>query len=190
MKYKDEQIALMRNEQKKSKYVNSETGMYVGDSLINFHQMELLSFFKIMMPEEFTQMDPGLAAKKYPSVDRPQLIMTDEEGEVNFTFSLFEQEIEAEKIDGTLNQFQIMITTAQPANKFMGRGHIESDEYRCGWMEFKSHTLDGAVYNILSITVIKERFLLGLFNCPYEEWMEWKPVMLELLNTIHGKEKS
>lgn len=82
MKYKDEQIALMRNEQKKSKYVNSETGMYVGDNLINFHQMELLSFFRIMMPEEFTQMDPGLAAKKYPSVDRPQLIMTDEEGEV------------------------------------------------------------------------------------------------------------
>lgn len=190
MKYKDEQIALMRNEQKKSKYVNSETGMYVGDSLINFHQIELLSFFKIMMPKEFTQMDPELEAKKYPSVNRPQLIMTDVEGEVNFTFSLFEQEIEAEKIDGTLNQFQIMITTAQPANKFMGRGHIENDEYRCGWMEFKSYTLDGAVYNILSITVTKEKFLLGLFNCPYEAWLEWKPVMLELLNTINGKEDS
>ena len=190
MKYKDEQIALMRNEQKKSKYVNSETGMYVENIFIKFHQIELLSFFRIMMPEEFTQMEPKLAAKKYPSVDRPQLIMTDEEGVVNFTFSLFEEEIEAEKIDGTLNQFQIMITTAQPANKFMGKGHIETNKYRCGWMEFKSHTLDGAVYNILSIIVIKERFILGLFNCPYEEWLDWKPVMLELLNTINEKEES
>ncbi len=190
MKYKDEQIVLLRNNQKKRKYVNTETGMYVGEKLKKFHMIELLSYFEVMMPEDFTEMDSDLAGKKYPSVDRPQVIMTDEEGEVNFTFSLFEQEVEAEKIDGTLNQFQIMITTAQPANQFMGRGHVGNEEYQSGWLDFKSHTLDGTVYNILSITALKERFLLGLFNCPYEEWLDWKPVMLELLNTIRRKEEA
>ncbi len=166
MEYTDEQIILLRNSQKKKMYVNSETGMYVGDNLIKFHRIELLSFFEIMMPEDFTVMTPDMAEKKYPSADRPQIIMTDEEGEVNVTFSLFEQKVEAEKISGTLSQFQTMIMAAQPANQFMGRGQIENEKYQSGWMEFKSHTLDGTVYNILSITALQERLLLGSLIAP------------------------
>lgn len=189
MKYLDKEIVRLRNEQKKSRYINTVTGMYAGNVLITFERTEIFPGIFVRLPEGFGDMDANLASKKYPSDHRPQVIRTDDNGEVNFTFNLFHETISSDQMEGTLDQFKILIQMAQPANQFMDGGALKG-EASGSWMDFKSYSLDGPLYNIISLTGFTETFVMGMFNIPYGNWRRWKPIVLEVLKTICLEEET
>lgn len=188
MKYEDETIVRLRNCQKKKKYKDSSTGMYVGETLLNFREILLFQSYCVMIPEPFGIMEQELAQKKYPSIKRPQFILSDEKGMVNFSFNLYDKKIEPGTPEGVLGQFKIIIQAAYPGVQFMGDGCLDGNKYHSCWFGFCSNSLDGGVFNLLSLTDLREQFILGMFNCSENDWILWKPLMLEVLSTIDTKE--
>jgi len=53
-------------------------------------------------------------------------------------------------------------------------------------MDYKSYSMGGAIYNIMFVSAIFDRPLIGTFNCPFEQWEQWRPVALEMLKTIRA----
>lgn len=185
MEHEDEKIIAMRNAEKRKQYTSIETGFYVGDELIKFAECRLFDDrMSIMLPDGFTDMSLEDAKKKYPSENRPQIIKTDSDGSVNFTFSRFEQPMQADQIKDTVDDLRLMLRKAHPANLFIEDGQVEFESTICRWFDFKGYTINGTIYNVLFVAPVENGFILGMFNCPFEVWPSWKPVVLLLLGTI------
>ncbi len=190
MKYLDERYVMLRRRQIKKRYKNSVTGMYVGEELLYFREIDLPGNVTVKIPENFNKMEPGLAQRKYPSVNRPQVILSNPEGDVSITFSIYEILAEdTSSVEDMLNSFKRVIQTAQPSVGFVGRGSQEEGGSQRGWLEFKSTSLDGRIYNLLSFTRLGRCSVLGMSNCPDREMPSWRPVLLETASTISEKEE-
>lgn len=187
MKYQDEELIRLRNLEKKKKFNNCQTGMYAGEVLYHFNNFKIFDQYVLMIPDTFREMDPALATKKYPSDSRPQIILTDETGTVNFTFSLYRESIEPGTTQAAIEQIKIIIKTMHPTYRFAGGGSIDGKDNHLSWTEFNSCSLDGSVYNLLAIIDFNNNFIIGMFNCPQNNKISWKPIMLEVLNTFESE---
>ena len=38
-----------------------------------------------------------------------------------------------------------------------------------GWFDYRSYAMDGDIYNVLFVTSIDNKLLIGSFSCPYDE---------------------
>lgn len=187
-KYLDEEIIRAKREEKKKKYTTIQTGMYAGDILLDFRMQELFDGrIQIMMPSQFTRMDIETAKKKYPSEMRPNLIYTDESGEVNLTFSLFEQYAGSSQIEGTLRRYQELIRKGRQDAEMLSRGSWEIEGTYCGWFDFRNNALDEVLYNLLAVVGLKKYLILGMFNCMYDDRDKWRDIMERILRSIQGE---
>ena len=137
MDFLDEEIMEFRKSAKKSKYNSLETGMYIKDRLIRFKETQILSDkVSVMLPEGFVEMPQRIAKIKYPSEQRPQVIMTSDDGTVNFTFSLYDTECNERQIEDALGQFKAVIRKVNPA--FIFYDFVVESDKALGWFDFKS----------------------------------------------------
>ncbi len=56
------------------------------------------------------------------------------------------------------------------------------------WFDYKGFAGKEATYNLVFLFQAKERKALGSFFCPFEAYDRWRPVVLEVLNTIEKEE--
>lgn len=187
MKYEDQEIIRLRSLERKKKFTNCITGMYADEILYKFNKMQAFEHYVFMMPETFQEMDPILAIKKYPSGCRPQLILTDGTGTINFTFSLYRESVEPGTTEAAIEQLKTIIKTMHPTYRFTGGGSMDGKNYHLSWTEFNSNSLDGGVFNLLTVISFSDSFMIGMFNCPLKEKHSWKPIMLEVLNTVESE---
>lgn len=184
-KYRDEEIIRERLEEKKKAFNSVHTGMYAGDILLNFVKKELFhGKIHILLPEQFKEMEAETAKRKYPSENRPDRIFTDSSGEVDFTFSLFEQSVSSSQIEGSIGKFKALLRKSRQDVEIIGRGSFEAPGISCGWFDFRNHAIDEVVYNLLAIAGTKKYMILSMFNCVYEDRDKWKEVMEQILRSI------
>ena len=60
-----------------------------------------------------------------------------------------------------------------PAFVFYESG-VDKRHVTVGWFEFKSYGLDTDVYNLMFVSRIGGKMLHGIFNCDYEDVLEWR----------------
>lgn len=56
-------------------------------------------------------------------------------------------------------------------------------------MDFKSFSLAGPVYNLMFLSVLSGKLLLGAFNCPFDQREGWEPVIEAMAETIKDRNK-
>ena len=89
MAYEDEKIIKAMNAYKKGTYGSIQEGFFIKEELVTFEKEWLFDKkMQIMLPTSFTDMPMEQAKLKYPMEQRPQVIKTNEETDINFTFSL------------------------------------------------------------------------------------------------------
>lgn len=183
MDFLDEEIMEFRKSAKKSKYNSLETGMYIKDRLIRFKETQILSDkVSVMLPEGFVEMPQRIAKIKYPSEQRPQVIMTSDDGTVNFTFSLYDTEFNERQIEDALGQFKAVIRKVNPAFVFYDFV-VESDK-ALGWFDFKSYGLDEQIYNVMYLLPVEGKLMHGIFNCLYRDILEWKEAVHQIMMSV------
>ena len=183
MDFLDEEIMEFRKSAKKSKYNSLETGMYIKDRLIRFKETQILSDkVSVMLPEGFIEMPQRIAKIKYPSEQRPQVIMTSDDGTVNFTFSLYDTEFNERQIEDALGQFKAVIRKVNPAFVFYDFV-VESDK-ALGWFDFKSYGLDEQIYNVMYLLPVEGKLMHGIFNCLYRDILEWKEAVHQIMMSV------
>lgn len=181
----DEQIIEQLNKYKKEGYGDIYSGIYIKEKLYKFEEQHLLEDrVSVMLPVSFMDMKPNIAKVKYPSEQRPQVIKTNLNCSVNFTFSILEVPLEAAQVKSIKDDFYNIIKKTQPTNIFYENKEEEINTTMIGWFDYKSYAIDSHIYNLVFITPIDGKILHGTFSCLYKEAQNWKFVILQVMNTI------
>lgn len=190
MAYIDEKILELRNQQKKETYSHIETGMYIKGELLVFERTELFDKkMSVMLPKSFVPMPLSLKKMKYPSEERPQIIMTSLDTSTNFNFSIMKPDIEKDDTLYCAEQMKQMLKKVNPAISFYDIEEIDREDSKLSWFDYKSYTIDEPLYNIMYVTPIGGKVMHGIFNCLYRNREEWKPAALQVLSSIWDTSK-
>ena len=115
---------------------------------------------------------------------RPQIIKTNENTDINFTFSLLEQEMSNNHVLELNDYLYKVLKSARSENTYFEKKVEQVGELLVGWFDFKSHGIDQNIYNVMYCTPISGKLLHGVFNCPLDLVEVWKPVVLQVIQSI------
>ncbi len=185
MSYADEKMIKAMNAHKEGIQGSIEEGISIREELYTFEETQLFDGrMQVMLPQSFKDMPDGLAKLKYPMEQRPQVIRTNEGTDINFTFSLLDQPLENSQVKLLGDTLKKALRRARPDMRFMEDGFRETKGHTTGWFEFISNGIDGKLYNIMYFTPVSGRLMQGIFNCPVKDAQNWKPVILQVMDTI------
>lgn len=180
----DELILEYRRRARKEKYSTLESGMYIKDELVQFERRDLFQGkMSIMLPDSFVDLPSNMAKFKYTSEQRPQVIKTSLDTTVNIGFTLLNQEIKEEQVGILLDQAKEALKRMNPALAFYKNG-VEDGRVKSGWFDFKSYALDSHVYNLMFIARVEGKMVHGIFNCPFEDALEWRDAACQMIKSI------
>lgn len=54
-------------------------------------------------------------------------------------------------------------------------------------LDFYSQAVDTKVYNLIFVTSLNNRMLIGTFNCTLEHLTHWKPIGQKIINSVEIK---
>lgn len=185
MTYFDKAVLEMRQNQKEQKHTTLDTGIYVNKKLIEFKTEYLFrNQVDIMLPISFIDMPYAIAAVKYPSEFRPQIIKTSLDGTINFTFNLFDiPGGESERINEFANQFQAVLKQVNSSVKILEVFEEKQKEQYFKLFSYKSSGIDVQIYNLVCMTSIKNKILQETFNCLFDEADDWKDIAKSIFLT-------
>ena len=186
MDYGDEAIIAKRTEAKigaKTKRIQKEVNL--DGEIFDFEPRLLFDDrVSIMIPERFGIMDAAKAKIKYPSENRPQLIYSDASCRINLLFNLMDEPLQETEILNRMLDYRAVIKRTNPANVFYEWKILKRNEGKVGYFDYKSYAIDDDIYNIMFVTNVQDKLLLGAFNCPLTHKKDWKLLVLQMLNTI------
>ncbi len=138
---------------------------------------------KILIPNDFVLMDGEMLNLKYPKINRPTLVYTDSNGEVNIAFNYTQESITNADIPkiktSILNQMKQVSSINLIDSELK---NINNKEFFI--IKFYSEAVDTKVYNLMFGTELKGRLLMSTFNCTIAHYDEWHPTADEILNSI------
>jgi len=160
-------------------------GQVICDTLYSFEAMQLFDkVLEIVLPQEFAPMPEGLAAKKYLASQKPQVIFTSRDYTTDITLNLLREALKPDQVLACLRKLRSTIQGAYPATLFYDEETLDAVGISVAYMDYKSFSLNGPIYNIMFVSAICNRPLVGTFNCPFGFWEVWRPAAVEMLKTI------
>lgn len=181
----DETVIKLKNAYKTETVGTVEEGIYIKEKLYLFEKLPILEGrLQVYLPKEFKIMPIELAKLKYPSEQRPPVIYMDDTTVLNFGFSTLPVPSVAEQAEELRDTLKSVCQKAFPANAFFEKGLYQLNEGKLSWFDYKSHTVDGPMYNVMYVIPAGQTLLQGIFNCPFELMENWKPVILQVMEKM------
>lgn len=135
------------------------------------------------MPVAFTELSDKKIKERYTVDPRPRIVYSDESGKINFTFNMLNEKIP----DLQLYVFKIResIKMVYPNTLFYEEDFFaDPDNVSIQYFDFRSSSLEGSIYNVMYLVQLTDKTLLGAFNCPFEVYINWKPVVKRVIKSI------
>ena len=140
--------------------------------ILSFGQIKLdktISLFdnkvEIITPKELSKMSDEMWTFKYHTLPRPELVLTDENGEINLLVDLTQQPA-AEAQIAAYKDFRISnLKKTRTDIKILGDGIKSLNGKSIGFIKFSSHASDQNIFNFYFFAVINGKILLFNFNC-------------------------
>jgi len=147
----------------------------------------ILDKIKVLVPRDFNLMDDEMIELKYPSKKGSAFMAyTDEEATVNIAFEhtpnkAMVKDLPAIKqaLEGQFNQPGIDFQKSE-IRKINGGDFII--------IEMVTPAMDTPVYNLMFITSLEDRLLIGTFNCTIDKLQQWEPTAYQVLNSVTIKD--
>lgn len=173
------------NEYKTKAQGDIYNGYTVKEELYEFMRVKLFEDkMSVMLPIVFTEMDDAFKRKKYPNENRPQVIKTSYDGSVNFTFSLYDIDMNEKMLDPVKREIMGALRKVQPSTMFFDSGEVSIGKSKISWFDFKSFALDDTLYNFTAIGMIGGKYLHCMFNCRFKDMELWKEAMIQVAKSI------
>jgi hypothetical protein len=185
MAYADELVIRQLSAKKCRTEGSIEEGIIVREKKIEFEQNELFSGkIKVMLPADFSDMPPEAAKQKYPMEQRPAIIKTSPEMDMDFAFNIVEQPIANEQIEQVADYIRNVMKKVQTSNVFCEKGTMEAGKTKIAWFDFISNGIDEKMYNFMYFFCVDGKLCNGVFNCAMKKTENWKSIVLEVLKTL------
>ena len=142
----------------------------------------------LLAPKGLTQMTEEMVAVKYPDhANKPNWVLTDEEGKVNLAYSYTKTEIDDNGIPGFTDELITQLKANRKDIKFIDDGILLQDGKNIGYIKFISQAKDQKIFNYFFYINLDNRLLLFNFNCINKWRKKWETSADEIANSIRVK---
>ncbi|MCL2865845.1 MAG: hypothetical protein FWE25_09930 [Lachnospiraceae bacterium] len=180
--YQDEIILQKREENLKEQYSSLEEGCYVKGEIILFEKATFAERFSLMIPKIFMSMSEEYANIKYPSLYRPEYLLTNEDLTVNMGWTFLPNHMEMSETKQIAEQVQRIFIKEQDVFELSDLNELQKVEGH--FFHFYQNTLDDTVYNVLAFVKV-DRYLMQLnFNCFMEDYPDWENVVVQMWESV------
>ena len=141
----------------------------------------------VTIPTDFALMTKEAAELKYPDINRPHFIYTNEDGSTNITFTFTEDKLADDKVEEARDFLAKTISDLNPARKTTKSGVIEAG-VKIGYFDFMSPALGCVIYNKMFVFPVDGQFVLGCFNCLEFDKAAWADVAEQMIASVRVPE--
>lgn len=149
---------------------------------VNYKIFEITDKIFIQIPDSFIEASYDYLKRGYGTIYRPHCILVDEKSEVKMSLQILKKE--EKQVEEIINNLKETIKLNNNAVIFYDYGEIFSSDALVTWIDYKTFLQNEIVYNMLFITDIDDMMMIGIFNCIFCLYSQWKEVFLSMLQTI------
>ena len=142
---------------------------------------------ELFAPNSLTKMSDEIWSLKYKKRERPILVLSDDNGEVNLIADLTQQQSSASQLQEFNNQQIDMIKKRRPDVKFLSDGIKTIDGKKIAYFKFISQAIDQKIFNYYFFTIIDGKILLFTFNCTEKLKGTWEKTADEIVASLKTK---
>jgi len=144
----------------------------------------------IKVPAGFFQMPQELIKSKYPGGNAPQVVYTNDNYSINIAFNYTTSKATAEQLAVYRDVLVKQFNSTLPVKEWLRNEVTEINGKKLIIFSLITQAVDTEVYNLMFITDMHGRLLMGTFNCTQEQTKKWKPVAETIIQTIRIREPS
>lgn len=143
----------------------------------------LSSTISIKLPSSFKIMDASTLSSKYPPNNKPSEVYTNEEATVNIAFKKTTQSLSEQNVFTDGNKLEQQLTNNGKV-KLISSEKIKANQNNIYVFSFYSDAIDTKVYNVMFIFSLKEKMMIGSFNCTLAMQNQWQTIAYEIISSI------
>lgn len=183
--YLDEIILKEKNRRRKEQAVREILEEGLPDEILQ--TVEIGDIAEIRIPCFFQDMPQEAAERKYSFEPRPQIIKTNREGTVDFTFSVLEAAVHAEELRETVNIAKNGLKRFMPTTLFLEEGNEEVNGIKIYWFSYIKTALSGAkIYNMFFYAAL-DKIVMVTMNCRADIMGNCSAIARYCIRTLRGK---
>ena len=157
----------------------------VGQETLLFEEMKFYDErLSIMLPNNYKDLPDEIKKIKYPMENRPEIIKSNESGDVNFAIALHDVKIKAEDIDNAMQKYIAVIYKSYPGTTFLQTESVPMNGTMLGYFSFITRSIDSDIYQVFAFTELNGKMLQIIFNAPSTMKKEWSFIILQVLTSI------
>ncbi|MEM1323521.1 MAG: hypothetical protein AAGG75_24865 [Bacteroidota bacterium] len=141
----------------------------------------------IKVPEGFRLMTAEEIEARYPSGNRPALVYTDESLSVNIAINHTQNPAAADQLPEFLSAFEGQFEQSGMVEKWIRKDMVKVKGQDAVQLEMMTKAPNTEIYNMVTGTVLEERLLLVSFNCVERLKDIWRPVAVQVSESITTK---
>lgn len=183
--YGDEEIIKLLNEYKKGVQGDIYSGYIIREDFHKFVQRDIFeNKLSMFVPLRFKKMEiEEMQSMILP--ERFDVLYVNSKGNIQLAFKLIDVKITWEELKNSVEKIKEGIKTVSPSSSFYDSGIIKIDGGTgVKWFDYKNVYNSSSVYMLCFYLQVMGKMLDGKFLCDYRKAKYWKPIFLEMLNTI------
>jgi hypothetical protein len=138
----------------------------------------------ILLPIDFVLMQNRILEVKYPIAERrPSEVYTDESGAINIALNLTQNQVDQEQLLEVEKALKAQFTST-PNITFNSSELRSINGQKYVILDFYSQAVDTKIYNLMFVTSLNNKMLIGTFNCTVEHLTQWKSVGQKIINSL------
>ena len=142
--------------------------------------------FSLVLPQNAEPLAPEYAKIKYPSESRPEIILSNDDTTLNFTFQYSTDAIA--ELETRLTQYQSVLKRLNPGYAFFSERILELEiGLSVACFDLCGSAVDEDIYYFYffaDLPTTPQAEILGTFNCPFNLREKWEPLFWQMLETI------
>ena len=142
---------------------------------------------EIRVPNELSKMTDAMWTLKYHTMPRPELVLTDENGEINLLVDLTQQPATDNQLAEYKNFRISNLKKTRTDIKVLSDGVKIVNGKKIGYLKFLSQASDQKIFNYYFFTVVNGKILFFTFNCIEKLQNIWEKTADQMLNSLKIK---
>lgn len=137
----------------------------------------------IKLPSSFSIMDAKTLSFKYPLNNKPSEVYTNAEATVNIAFKKTEQRLSNANVFTEGKKLESQLVSSGKV-RLAKSEQMKSGNKNIHVFSFYSEAIDTKVYNIMFVFAVKDKMVVGSFNCTYLLQSQWQQTAYEIIRSI------
>lgn len=163
----------------------------IEDHPVRFEEKKIYNKkIKIVLPEKYDHMKEEYVKIKYPSENRPQVIISDEDGTISFMFNITGAGVKEEELEEFRDSMKKFLGNLNGSIIFKESSMQEINGKKLGCIEFISPAMDSEIYNLMWFASFQGKAVIIGFNCIKEMSSTWKNIAKAVIRTLVFNEEA